>query len=75
MKELKSVFEDTMYYVEKTLTAHNVYLQASTWKSLPELTNSGGQVSGLHLTYRISIYIFRNCIPNYHEFIHIITSI
>ncbi|ESO09331.1 hypothetical protein HELRODRAFT_109597 [Helobdella robusta] len=42
-KENANILNETMTYVEKVMTSHNVHLQQSPWKSLPELTNSDGK--------------------------------
>ena len=42
----ENILEESLVFVEKRLAAHNVHLQQSAWKSLPELTNSDGKVSG-----------------------------
>lgn len=41
--KFQNVLEDTLTFVEKCLTRHNVHLQNSAWKSIPELTNSDGK--------------------------------
>lgn len=45
--KFQNVLEDTLTFVEKCLTRHNVHLQNSAWKSIPELTNSDGKVGFL----------------------------
>ncbi|XP_043554828.1 glycogen debranching enzyme-like isoform X1 [Chiloscyllium plagiosum] len=38
----KNLSEDTQYFVKNVLSRHYDYLEKSTWKGLPELTNENG---------------------------------
>ncbi|ELU10759.1 hypothetical protein CAPTEDRAFT_167427 [Capitella teleta] len=38
--------QNTMAFVKSVLSAHNVHLRSSPWRSLPELTNKDGAVCG-----------------------------
>lgn len=79
----KGLLKSTISFIKTRLTSHYAHVMDSPWQSLPELTNSNGQVSTVCLVwYSVDIQIKFWCIASILEvcwnatyFVYVFTAI